>query len=271
MHHIPFVKYHGAGNDFILLDQREEQWINPDDHLLIEALCARHTGIGADGLILLQNHSEFDFEMLYFNADGHLGSMCGNGGRCTVAFARHLKIFSETCTFQAFDGAHEARCQPATHPYEDWVELQMGSVAKASVQRDGKAYVLDTGSPHYVTFVDQLADVSVVEEGRSIRNSAIYRETGINVNFVADRGDWLEVATYERGVENETLSCGTGVTASAIAAYLHRGAKAQDVQVKIQAKGGNLEVRFHPTADEFAEVWLCGPARRVYAGIYVHA
>jgi hypothetical protein len=104
-----------------------------------------------------------------------------------------------------------------------------------------------------------------------IRNSAIYRETGINVNFVADRGDWLEVATYERGVENETLSCGTGVTASAIAAYLHRGAKAQDVQVKIQAKGGNLEVRFHPTADEFAEVWLCGPARRVYAGIYVHA
>jgi len=254
---IPFQKYHGTGNDFILIDQREQQYLTRDDQGILEQLCQRHFGIGADGLILLQNHPELDFEMIYFNSDGRESSMCGNGGRCIVAFAHQLGIFEEKCKFWAVDGLHEAVIK------ESWVELKMSKVER--VETYETHYFLDTGSPHHVAFVEDVEAINIVSEGSEIRYSETYQPTGTNVNFVQVNPKGITVATYERGVENETLSCGTGVTAAAIAYHLQN--PNQQV-IDIVTKGGNLQVKLAPKGDGFDDIWLCGPTQEVFIGVF---
>jgi diaminopimelate epimerase len=252
---IPFSKYHGTGNDFILIDQREHTYLHLDDQRTIEHLCTRHFGIGADGLMLLQQKPGFDFEMIYFNSDGRESSMCGNGGRCIVAFAHRLGVFEQNCRFWAIDGIHEAVIQ------NSWVELKMRELQ--AIQTFSDDYFLNTGSPHYVQFVENLETIDLVEEGRKIRYSKDFQPDGTNVNFVKVNDQFIEVATYERGVEDETLSCGTGVVASVIASYLkHKNS----MDVAVQTKGGNLKVRFQKDGNLFTNVWLCGSTQFVFAG-----
>lgn len=261
---IPFYKYQGAGNDFVMIDNRSYAYLNRDDTDKIQWLCNRRFGIGADGLILIEKHPSYDFEMIYFNADGAEGSMCGNGGRCAVAFAKSLGIIDSQTTFLAIDGPHKALINPAGN----WVELKMIDVD--TVQIDSKDYVLNTGSPHYITFVDTLDTVNVNVEGQKIRYSETYAEQGINVNFVEAKEDGFDIATYERGVENETLACGTGVTAAAIAYAMKFPHKAnQQINnggIPVSAKGGQLSVRFAMKDQYFSDIWLCGPAEQVFRG-----
>lgn len=247
-----FYKYHGTGNDFILIDDREETF--PDtDQAYIESLCQRRFGIGADGLILLRHHPEADFRMVYFNADGRLSSFCGNGGRCVVAFAHFLGIIGEHTHFEAYDGQHEARLSASG------VSLNMQDVPE--VERRGDDYWLDTGSPHWVAFVEQLAAYPVTEEGRRIRQA--FGGAGINVNFLeAKNNTTLQVRTYERGVEAETFSCGTGVTAAALVF----GQQNKQQEVEVHTPGGILQVRFTPEAAGFTDIWLTGPSVQVFQG-----
>ena len=257
---IPFHKYHGTGNDFILIDNRQQQYLDRSSVDSIRHLCNRRFGIGADGLMLLQSLEGYDFEMVYFNADGRESSMCGNGGRCITAFAQQLGILQDQqAHFLAIDGPHAATLQP-----NGWVELKMIDVASVEMGQD--YYLLDTGSPHYVVFVEDLDDINIVENGQAIRYSKRFREEGVNVNFVELKGNGIEVATYERGVEGETYSCGTGVCAAAIAYQLYR--KDTSIHtVDIQTKGGPLRVRFDAQADgSYQNLWLCGPATKVFEG-----
>ncbi len=260
MSKIPFQKYEGAGNDFVMIDQRHEKFLTRHDTDLIERICNRRFGIGADGLILLQSVKDYDFEMVYFNSDGRESTMCGNGGRCIAAFAKHLGVVAEKCRFIAIDGPHEAVVK------DNWVELKMTDVSNIEIG-DGN-FILNTGSPHYVVFVEDLSDMNIVESGQVIRYSDRFRKDGINVNFVEKTVHGIEVATYERGVEDETLSCGTGVTAAAIS-YALANPNLPINEVPITTKGGNLKVRFDKKSDgSFSDVWLCGPAKRVFEGIY---
>jgi len=258
---MPFYKYQGAGNDFVIIDQRDKPWIDRQNQALIARLCDRRFGIGGDGLMLLEEHPDYDFEMVYFNADGNPGSMCGNGGRCIVAFAKKLGLFAGETTFLAVDGPHHARL-----PRPQWVELHMNDVENVEIAPD--FYYLDTGSPHYVRFVSDLEKVEVVREGRSIRYNDRFREQGTNVNFVERRGEALYIATYERGVEDETLACGTGVTAAALVASLNdsKGMEKDIQEIPVCAKGGDLSVRFRRQGKQFSDIWLCGPATLVYNG-----
>jgi len=265
-----FWKYQGAGNDFVLVDQRTQCWLNREDTAHIARLCDRHFGIGADGLILLQEHPDFDFEMVYFNADGRESSMCGNGGRCIVAFARQVGIERERYRFLAVDGPHEAVIAPAKAK-EAWIELRMSDVPHietfALPAESALAYVLNTGSPHYVRFVPTLDDLDMVLEGRAVRYSDRYRAAGINVNLVQITPENLHIRTYERGVEDETLACGTGVTAAALAHHVRQGNTPGEYEVAVNAAGGNLRVRFQAHADgSFSNIWLCGPATAVFSG-----
>ena len=256
---IPFYKYQGTGNDFVMIDNRATSYLTRLDTQQINWLCDRRFGIGADGLILLQEKEGYDFEMVYFNADGRESSMCGNGGRCIVAFARFLGVINQQCTFLAVDGPHEALIGE-----DNWVELKMKEVKE--VEKGGNYFCLDTGSPHYVTFVENLKDLNVVKEAHKIRYSDRFKQEGINVNFVKTSDNGFSLATYERGVEDETLSCGTGVTAAAIAYYL-QNADNPIREVSVQAKGGQLKVRFQANTDGFSDIWLCGPAQQVFAGM----
>ncbi|GAB5554225.1 MAG: diaminopimelate epimerase [Saprospiraceae bacterium] len=259
MDNIPFYKYQGAGNDFVILDQRSTTYLHHDQQALIERICDRKFGIGADGLMLLENDPNYDFRMVYFNADGKEGSMCGNGGRCIVAFAHHLGVISEHCSFIAVDGPHEAFVKAA-----NYVELKMQDVDQ--LERGADFFVLDTGSPHYIEFVEQIDQLPVVEKGRAIRYSERFKSEGINVNFVAvNDPQSLSIATYERGVEDETLACGTGVTAAAIAHHLQSGQKGANT-ISLKAKGGQLEVRLEEKEQKFTNIWLCGPAEKVFRG-----
>lgn len=252
-----FFKYQGTGNDFILLDNREKVYdgITPEQ---VEKLCHRRFGIGADGLMLLNNKEGVDFEMVYFNSDGKEGSMCGNGGRCIVRFASDRGLRKKEYVFLAPDGLHEAKI--------DWnkkVSLKMTDVG--NIHFDYDAYILNTGSPHMVKIVPEINDVDVVKEGRKIRYSKEFEEKGINVNFVKVLGeDEIYVRTYERGVEDETFSCGTGVTAAALVCF-HNDIGFNRVEVK--TKGGNLSVEFEKTGDKmFSNIWLSGPAKFVFSG-----
>lgn len=251
-----FYKYQGAGNDFVVLDNRNGQYdklVTPQ----IYKLCNRHFGVGADGLMTLNLHPEADFEMKYFNADGREGSMCGNGGRCVVAFARRLGLIEKEVRFLAVDGIHEA-----TMTKDNWVELKMRDVNQVDFGKDFA--VLDTGSPHYVKYTEYLGDVDVVKEGRAIRNSPDFKKEGINVNFVEYGPDALLVRTYERGVENETMACGTGVTAAAL---IVAGNQNKPYVVPVKTNGGDLEVRFDKISQqEYRNIWLCGPAEFVFQG-----
>jgi len=256
---VNFYKYEGAGNDFIIIDNRNQTFLLNNQTEGIEKLCDRHFGIGADGLMVLQNKEGYDFEMLYFNADGREGSMCGNGGRCIVAFAKHLGIIKDKTNFLAVDGSHYAKISEEGN----WVSLQMIDVQNIKV--DGDAYVLNTGSPHYVLPVKDLDKMDVVHDGKKIRNNDTYAAQGINVNFVEDLGDHLLVRTYERGVEDETFACGTGVTAVAMTMAMKKGQTGK-VQTRIKVCGGDLNVNFNYDGKKFSEVFLEGPATFVFQG-----
>lgn len=255
---IPFHKYQGAGNDFIIIDQRKHNYLRRSDVERIRGLCDRRFGIGADGLMLLQTKAGYDFEMIYFNADGREGSMCGNGGRCIVAFAHSLGVIGDFGRFRAVDGEHEAWVKSP-----NWVELKMQNVE--TVEKGDGYYLLDTGSPHYVRFVENIGETDVVGEGRKVRYSDRFCTEGVNVNFVAIGTEDIAVATYERGVEDETLACGTGVTAAAIARYL-QDPGVDHFETPIRAKGGDLSVRFQFSKGRFHDIWLCGPAEKVFEG-----
>tara|TARA_R110002073_G_scaffold40547_5_gene115064 strand:+ start:177729 stop:178508 length:780 start_codon:yes stop_codon:yes gene_type:complete len=253
---IPFYKYQGTGNDFVMIDNRNLLFPKNNTELVAK-LCDRKFGIGADGLILLETASIADFKMVYYNADGNTGSMCGNGGRCLVAFAKKLGIISDTATFEATDGMHEATIS------NDHISLKMIDVSH--VEKFEDYLFLDSGSPHHVTFVDNVNDVNVKISGRKIRYGAPYFETGTNVNFVEQVNEnTFKVRTYERGVEDETLSCGTGVTAVAISA--HSAHKTKSNTVSLNTPGGSLEVSFNHHNNTFTNVFLKGPATLVFNG-----
>lgn len=249
-----FYKYQGTGNDFVMLDNRSGKW----DNLSIEniqKLCDRRFGIGADGLIKINAAESVDFEVDYYNSDGSK-SFCGNGARCSVAFAHFLSIFKNSKTvFTAIDGLHEAEIN------DDIVKLKMGDVD--TISTDGDDSVLDTGSPHYVKYVEDISNFNVFAEGNSIRNSVNYQEKGINVNFVENiSDDEIFVRTYERGVEDETFSCGTGVTASALTFLQNSNL----TSIKVKTLGGDLKVYAEKNGSSFQEIWLEGPAKQVFSG-----
>ena len=252
-----FYKYQGTGNDFVMIDNRLE--IFPKNTVLIEKLCDRRFGIGGDGLILLENDSDTDFKMVYYNSDGNESSMCGNGGRCIVAFAKKLGVFENETTFIAVDGLHFAKINE-----DETVSLQMKNVDDVLIKDD---YVfMNTGSPHHVQMVDDLKDFPVKNAGAEIRYSDLYGNAGSNVNFVQQiNEDTFAVRTYERGVEDETLSCGTGVTAVAIAMFATGKTKSKEVNLKVE--GGSLKVNFQGEKDNFTNVFLIGPATFVFSGI----
>jgi len=255
---LQFFKYQGAGNDFILLDSRQKNFEELTIEV-IEKLCDRRFGIGADGLMLLKGHPDYDFEMIYYNADGRPGSMCGNGGRCIVAFAKYLGIITEQTEFLAVDGVHFAKISAEGTQ----VDLQMIDVE--TITNDEEAFVLNTGSPHYVKQVSDLKHLNVFEEGKAIRYNDTYITNGINVNFVEDHGDHLFVRTYERGVEEETFACGTGVTAVALSMAKHNN-NIGPQSTAIKVLGGDLRVNFNYNGQRFSDIFLCGPAMQVFKG-----
>jgi diaminopimelate epimerase len=250
-----FYKYQGTGNDFVIIDNRDGSIQLSNKQVAI--LCDRHFGIGADGLMLLNKHQSYDFEMIYYNADGAPGTMCGNGGRCLTKFAFDKGIQPNKYSFIASDGEHEAVIDA-----NGWVHLKMIDVQE--ILKLNEATVLNTGSPHYILPVSDLSNYDVFTEGKNIRYNNTYNEKGINVNFVEWNENELFVRTYERGVENETFSCGTGVTAAAIA----MSADTTGLQeTKIRTLGGSLLIKFNKlNAQHFTDVWLCGPASFVYDG-----
>jgi diaminopimelate epimerase len=254
---ISFYKYEGTGNDFVMIDNRD-LFFPKEQHELVKQLCDRRFGIGGDGLILLENDIDSDFKMVYYNSDGNASSMCGNGGRCLVAFAKSLHIIKNKAVFSAVDGIHHA-----TIIDHDIVTLQMNDVSDIDIQ---PGYVfLNTGSPHHVTLVDDLSKVAVKTLGSQIRYGALYGEKGSNVNFVKQTGDdTFAIRTYERGVEDETLSCGTGATAVAIA--MHALGKTTAKEITIHVEGGTLEVSFTKEEEIYKDVCLKGPATFVFKG-----
>lgn len=254
-----FFKYHGAGNDFILIDGRE---IPPElTSQQIKSLCDRNFGIGADGLMYLLEADDYDFEMKYFNSNGLEGSMCGNGGRCIVSFAFDQGIKKSSFKFIASDGEHFAEILKSKGNIKV-IRLQMQDVHE--IKEINNHLVLDTGSPHHLTFCKSISDKNIFEAGKAIRYSENFKKEGINANFIEQKGNHLFVRTYERGVENETLACGTGVTAAAIGAYLKSSEKYTKYQ--IQTLGGALKVSFQEDKQSFTEIFLEGPAEYVFKG-----
>ncbi len=252
-----FYKYHGTGNDFIIINNFSGEIKNLTKET-IKFLCDRHFGIGADGLIILNKHFEYDFEMDYYNADGSGATLCGNGGRCIVAFAKKAGIINEETEFLASDGLHQAKVNSS-----GIVELKMNDADKVSGA--GEDYTCFTGSPHYITFVIELEKINVYNEGRNIRYSEKYKDSGTNVNFVEILNPvTINVRTYERGVENETLSCGTGSVASVLThAQINNVASAQ---YTVNVKGGALKVRFEKKNEKFVNIYLIGSATFVFEG-----
>ena len=252
-----FYKYQGTGNDFVLFDNRKNLLSVKDTHF-IKKVCDRRFGIGADGVIFLENDATVDFKMVYFNADGNQSSMCGNGGRCIVAFAKKLNMIKNKTTFNAIDGMHHA-----TIADDGTVSLQMKDVTDVKIEED---YVfLDTGSPHHVMFENDLDSLDVKNKGAAIRYSDLYGKAGSNVNFVRQiEDDTFALRTYERGVEDETLSCGTGATAVAIAMNVLNKTNAKVINLQVQ--GGDLQVRFEEENKKYSNVFLIGPATLVFEG-----
>ena len=256
---IPFSKYQGTQNDFVIIDNRAG-----NIHLSeaqIEFICDRRKGIGADGLMLLGTTEGYDFSMTYYNANGKEGSMCGNGGRCLTQYAFDQGIKKDTYSFIAVDGPHESKIDE-----EGWVHLKMIDVkaVEKNIEGDVTFYVLNTGSPHYIEFVDSVNSVDVVGLGQMIRYNERFKAEGINVNFVQQEEGQLIVRTYERGVENETFSCGTGVTASALIAGIE---KLGEQRINIETLGGKLAVSFNNRGDNtFDNIYLMGPGTFVFSG-----
>jgi len=253
---ITFSKYHGTGNDFIMVDNRTGG-LNPTVNL-VEKLCNRHFGIGADGLILLENAQESSLMMRYFNSDGRESTMCGNGGRCYAHFAHQLGLAGQHVSFYGIDGFHEAYMLDNGN-----IRLRMIDVSAVEPVEDG--FFLNTGSPHFVLFVRNVEEVSVEHEGRLTSKSVNVQHGGTNVNFVQLAGEKvLKIRTYERGVEAETLSCGTGSVASAIA-YANFFGFAEG-PVELLAPGGTLRVYFNQEGDGYKNIWLEGAVTHVFNG-----
>lgn len=254
---IQFFKYQGAGNDFVLIDDRKGLF-DQQNEKLVQKLCDRRFGIGGDGLMLLQDINNYDFRMVYYNADGKEGTMCGNGGRCIVAFARDLGIIQQETVFLAVDGPHQASIRGN--------QVRLGMVDVHQYHQDNEAFVIHTGSPHYVKFVNNLQELDVDRTGAAIRRSPRYNKEGINVNFVQQRPDGeYAVRTFERGVEAETFACGTGAVASAMSIALQSG-KDGSFLIPIHARGGRLEIEFQKSGHQFSAVFLSGPADAVFQG-----
>lgn len=251
-----FYKYQGTGNDFVMIDNRQ-QTFNKKDTKRVAFLCDRRFGVGADGLILLENHPEYDFKMVYYNADGNESSMCGNGGRCLVAFAKQLGVIKDKAIFEATDGLHHANIEG------DIVKLQMVDVD--TIETSKNHMFLNTGSPHHVQIEDDIENFDIKSKGATIRYGAPYNEAGTNVNFVKKLSEsTFKVRTYERGVENETLACGTGVTAVALA--MHHTGETTNNHIHLNVEGGKLEVCFDLENGIYKNVWLIGPAVFVFKG-----
>jgi len=254
-----FYKYHGTGNDFILIDNREDHFTPGKE--IIAWLCHRRFGIGADGLITLNASGGYDFEMRYFNSDGQESTMCGNGGRCAVALADYLSLSPKKSRFHAADGVHTGSI--LNRDGDTWlVRLSMNDVT--DYQYLGEDFIFNTGSPHLVRFISEADKIDIVREGRNLRYLDDFRPAGINVNFVEDEGGQIYVRTYERGVEDETLSCGTGVTASSLAYAAVKGMEKGTIPVR--TKGGILNLSFRRDGRVFTEIILEGPAVKVYEG-----
>lgn len=249
---LPFSKYQGAGNDFIIIDNRTGSF--PKETRLVERLCDRKFGIGSDGLMLIEEHPELDYRMVFFNPDGSK-SLCGNGSRCGFAFAQTLGLVSDEASFETTDGIHKAEV------VQDLVRFSLFDVA--GLEKINGDYFVNTGSPHVVRLVDDIKAIDMISEGRSIRNSAPFiGQNGTNVNFAQLLQDRVLVRTYERGVENETLACGTGVTAVGLVVSEF----GKDSPVTIEARGGTLKVEFDKTNEGFKNIWLTGPAEHVFDG-----
>jgi diaminopimelate epimerase len=256
---INFSKYQGTGNDFVIIDNRQNNIVLTTEQIAF--ICDRKKGIGADGLMLLGNKEGYDFEMVYYNANGLEGSMCGNGGRCLTQFAYDIGLNKKQFSFIAIDGPHEA-----TINEDGWVYLKMCDVNAVEKNIDGEIpfFVLNTGSPHYIEMVDSINSVDVFGLGQMIRFNDRFKSEGINVNFVEQQDDKIFVRTYERGVENETLSCGTGVTAAALISGIE---KLGEQTIQIETLGGKLAVRFNNKGDQvFDNIWLMGPGTFVFSG-----
>lgn len=251
---INFFKYQGTGNDFVMIDNRESIF-DKNNLELVSRLCDRKFGIGADGLILIENHESLDFDLIYFNADG-TKSFCGNGSRCAVAFAKYLNIIKSNTTFNAIDGIHEAII------HGDIVELKMGNVEM--IEKGGDYFFINTGSPHYIEYKDDIQKLDIIQEAHKIRYNSRFREQGTNVNYVQKNNNTLEIRTYERGVEDETLSCGTGATAVALSGALKHS---MESPIAIKVQGGDLKIKFNKLSDQkFNDIWLIGKAESVYSG-----
>jgi diaminopimelate epimerase len=253
---IHFYKYHGTGNDFVILDNRKNTY--QFTRKQVAALCDRRFGIGGDGLMMLNTLAGYDFEMKYYNCDGRESSMCGNGGRCLVKFAADRGIRKSTYRFLAIDGVHEASIESGGR-----IMLKMNDVTEVDTRYN--KHILNTGSPHYVEIVDNVMGLDVCTKGRAVRYSDEFREEGINVNFVqqTEEPDKIIVRTYERGVENETWSCGTGVTAAALVCYHNENGYNR---VDVKTKGGSLSVEYDRTEESYKNIWLIGPAVKVFEG-----
>lgn len=256
---IQFYKYHGTGNDFILIDNRFEM---SDLHSeTIIRLCHRNYGIGADGLILLTKREGSDFGMRYFNSDGKESTMCGNGGRCVIAFAKKLGIIKNSAKFFAIDGFHEGFIKNVSDK-EEIVKLKMKTVDK--IENAGEDYILNTGSPHLVKFVGNINKIDVFKDGRKIQSTNPFKNEGINVTYIQVESSGISVRTYERGVEDETLSCGTGAVAAALATSLRWNDKNE--KINVTTRGGKLSVSFEKDGCSFKNIWLEGQAVFVFQG-----
>lgn len=254
---LSFYKYQGTGNDFIMIDGVKES-VNFSASE-ISKLCDRRFGIGADGLIILKSHPEYHFEMDYYNADGSQ-SFCGNGSRCAQAFAQHLGLIENESVFLAIDGVHQGRIS------DQWFETKMGEVD--TIDTIGEDFFVNTGSPHHIVYVNNVDTIDVQKEGSAIRYSVRYQVEGTNVNFVEVQEQYLKVRTYERGVEAETYSCGTGVTAVALAHTFSNAAQGDQI-CRIKTKGGELAIKFQvDDKGRHSNIWLCGPAIKVYEGVF---
>ncbi len=255
---INFVKYQGAGNDFILFNGKT---ISELKGSTIKNICDQHFGIGADGLIVLKECPTADYEMAYYNADGNLGSMCGNGARCAAVFAFDQQIVdSNIMNFKASDGMHTAIVFP-----DGLVKVSMTDVRSWTFSGDD--FIIDTGSPHYIKQVVGLDELDVKTEGKKIRNNNEFKEHGINVNFVEEKNNQLFMRTYERGVEDETLACGTGTVAVAICSRIKNCNPIHGkFEVPVNALGGNLKVIGEFAEGIFRNIYLIGPAQKVFEG-----
>jgi len=257
MQHFEFFKYHGTGNDFIVLDNRSQQF--PAENLAaIRQMCDRRFGIGSDGLILIEPDDQSDFYMNFYNPDGSQ-SFCGNGSRCAVHFANAIGLVEEQCTFRAIDGEHRGEWS------EDAIRVSIRPVSDP--EKRGDHFLVNTGSPHYIIFVPNVKAVDIVTEARAVRFNDEFREHGVNVNFVQVLDEKnIRIRTYERGVEDETLSCGTGVTAAAITHLVREGTGRK---IHVETRGGELLVSATRGADHlFFDVWLSGPAVKTFSGTY---